>query len=102
LGNHRIERAIERYGIPFTERDLAACQAQVNDRKSLVVEKQAHGLVQIVKHGDLPMICVTTDNGTIVTFLPPNAISKGARAVHYAPKTKRERKPKRWQVKQGR
>lgn len=98
MGDHRLERAMERYAIPFTKMDLVRCERLISEGKSLLVEKKSHGVsCHIVKHGDLPMVCIVGANGAILTFLPPDSLNRGARRAHYADNKKRTRKRKRWQ-----
>src|SRR5258708_30322866 len=101
MGDHRLERAQERYAIPFSKYDLARCERLIAEGRSVLVERQSSGSsVHIVKHSTgLAMICVTAANGAIMTFLPPHALNRGARKAHYADNAKRSRKAKRWQLK---
>lgn len=98
MSDHRLDRATERYGIPFTKLDLAKCQRLIAEGKSLLVErKDWNATVHVVDHNGLAMVCVVAGNGAIMTFLPPNALSSGVRRAHYADNKKRKRKTKRWQ-----
>lgn len=81
--DHRVSRAMERYAIPFSKADVFQLEREIAEGRSVLIEKRPSAELHVVKHGDLPMVCIVNGNGVILTFLPREAILRRGHALHY-------------------
>lgn len=102
MADHRIDRALERYGIVLNRADIDDMERAILAGRSIPVRRHpSGGVVHLVKHGALPMIAVWNlgkDDGHpgIATFLPADALVAGvSRARNQARRREGlKRKPK--------
>lgn len=76
MSAHAIERAWERYGAALSPDDIAAIQAQIASRRSVLVRRTPGGDVHMIRHAGEVMVAVARERlgrTLVVTFLPPDA-----------------------------
>lgn len=83
---HPIERARERYGLTLTNADVHRIEQEIETGIAVLVRKERWGdCIYMVRHGVTVMIAVYGAGADgfigsrIITFLPANAITSGAR-----------------------
>lgn len=98
MGDHRIERAKERYGLELTTDQLHELERRVS--VSNRVKKQEDGGVHVLDWHGVPVIVgvIEREAPIITTFLPPDVLTKKNRKTWREPRPKMKRKPKYRQI----